>query len=286
VVLPIVHQAVEVLLRINDDPTHLFGYQRGDTYHLISKTPTRLCSFRDHVNRLFATPDSEFIPQHGELPWNFNTRQFRRTLAWHIAHQPFGVVAGTKQYQHTKTTIFEGYAGSSASGFAAEVEAEEAIATLDYLEDLYRDFNDGARAGGGASARINDEFARIRRELGDLPGVVSDEPRLRTMLKHLTTTLHPGVLNDCFFNPETAICIKKAAATTGRPLPQHNSCLRCPNARRSTVHLPRLTAARDQALAFHAEHHARDLAMPPLQHQAITTYLAELDHAITEVQPA
>jgi hypothetical protein len=62
-------------------------------------------------------------------------------LAWHIAHQPFGVIAGAKQYKHAKNTVFEGYAGGSESGFAAEVAAEEAVALLDYAEDLYRDWN-------------------------------------------------------------------------------------------------------------------------------------------------
>jgi hypothetical protein len=47
-------------------------------------------------------------------PWHLTTVQFR-TLAWHIAHQPFGVVAGARQYQHARIAIFEGYAGSSAT---------------------------------------------------------------------------------------------------------------------------------------------------------------------------
>src|SRR6266540_1351201 len=58
---------------------------------------------------------------------------------------------------------------TSASGFAAEAEPEEAIALLDYVEDLYRDWSDGARAGGGAAARIDAEFDRIRRELATYP---------------------------------------------------------------------------------------------------------------------
>ncbi|WP_201761402.1 MULTISPECIES: hypothetical protein [unclassified Nonomuraea] len=128
--------------------------------------------------------------------------------------------------------MFEGYAGTSASGFAAEVAAEEAVAMLDYVEDLYRDWNDGARSGGGATRRIGGEFERLLRELGDPPGIVSDESRLRTMLAHLAKTLHPGVLNDCFFNAATAVCVKRAIIL-GRPVPQHNMCLRCPNARRS-----------------------------------------------------
>ncbi len=173
--------------------------------------------------------------------------------------------------------------GTSSSGFAAEVAAEEAVATLDYLEDLYRDWNDGARSGGGAAGRIDAEFARIRRELGYLPGLVTDEPRLRTMLKHLTKTLHPGVLNDCFFHAATAVCVRRAKPL-GRPTPRHNMCLRCPNARRSLVHLPRLTTARDQAAAFHAARRADGAGMPALQEQAIANYVAELDQAIAEIQ--
>lgn len=152
---------------------------------------------------------------------------------------PFG------QFQYPTSPL-----GTSESGFAAEVAAEEAVAMLDYVEDLYRDWNEGARSGGGAARRIDGQFERIHRELGDLPGVVSDEPRLRTMLTHLTKTLHPGVLNDFFFNASTAVCVKRATVL-GRPVPQHNMCLRCPNARRSSVHRPRLTAARDQAQELH-----------------------------------
>jgi hypothetical protein len=90
------------------------------------------------------------------------------------------------------------------------------VARLDYLEGLYRDWNNGGTAGGGAAKRIDAEFARIRRELGDLSGVVASPTRLRTMLQHLTKTLHPGVLNDCFYQSATAIC-RKRAKTLGRP---------------------------------------------------------------------
>ncbi|MDH6222890.1 hypothetical protein M2283_010242, partial [Streptomyces pseudovenezuelae] len=85
----------------------------------------------------------------------------------------------------------------------------------------------GMSGSGTGSERISAEFERIRRELGDLPGVVSSSARLRTMLQHLTKTLHPGVLNDCFYQAATAICRKRAKAL-GRPLPLHNMCLHCP----------------------------------------------------------
>lgn len=267
------HQAVEVLLGLHDDPDHLFGYWRTENtgYQLFGSVPYRLRRFRDHVNELFSTGESLFIPndtsaheatadpddtgrETGEsvpadpdggggddadaagVPWAFDARQFRRTLAWHIAHQPFGVVAGARQYQHARTVMFEGYAGTSESGFAEEVAANEAVARMDYLEDIYRDWNEGGASIGGAAERISAEFERIRRELGDLPGVVASPARLRTMLEHLAKTLHPGVLNDCFYQAPTAVCRKRAKAA-GRPLPLHNMCLSCPNARRSTIHV-------------------------------------------------
>ncbi|MEU5335597.1 hypothetical protein AB0G51_20015 [Streptomyces asoensis] len=151
----------------------------------------------------------------------------------------------------------------------------------DYVEDLYRDWNDGHRSSGGAASRLNAEFARIRRELGDLPGIVASPARLRTMLQHLTKTLHPGILNDCFYQPSSALCAKRAQHT-GRPLPLLTVCLNCPNARRSSVHLPRMTTARAQA--------QRLLDAPTglsrLQTAALTTHIAELDHTIEELRAA
>jgi len=61
-------------------------------------------------------------------------------------------------------------------------------------------------------------------------------------------------------------------------------CLHCPNARRTGVHLPRLTLARDQAAA------ALDLTptgggdLPPLQRVALQTHIADLDRVISELQ--
>ncbi len=80
-----------------------------------------------------------------------------------------------------------------------------AVALLDYVEDLYHDWNEGGPSAGGAAKRVEAEFDRIRAELGDLPGPSRSAERLRTMLRHLTRTLHPGALNnDCFHHAETA----------------------------------------------------------------------------------
>jgi hypothetical protein len=207
--------------------------------------------------------------------------QFRRTLAWHIAHQPFGVVAGARQYKHAQVAVFEGYAGTSASGFAAEVEAEQAVARLDYAEHLYRDWLAGGPSGGGADRKITAEFTRIHAELADLPGTIADPKRLRTMLSHLAVTLHPGVLGDCFYQHGTALCAKSAAPPADKkPLPMLNTCLTCPNARRSSVHLPRLEQARDQAQQIISDIRG---ALPPLQQAALTSHLAQIGQLIIQI---
>ncbi|MGH9065189.1 MAG: hypothetical protein ACRD0L_14705 [Acidimicrobiales bacterium] len=284
VVLEIVHRAVEVLVAINDDPTYLFGHSRGARYELLSSMPVRLNCFAAHIGELFDTEEKPFLPGKGDGgdtgSWTFTTTQFRRTLAWHIAHQPFGVVAGARQYKHAQVAVFEGYAGTSASGFAAEVEAEQAVAQLDYVEELYRDWARGGSSGGGAAGMVNAEFERIRSELVELPGTVASRARLRAMLDHLAITLHPGVLGDCFYRPETALCAKRAKLP-GRPVPMLDTCLSCSNARRSSVHLPRLRQAADQARQIIDE--AATRPTPPLQQVVLSGHLDRLDRLIGQV---
>ena len=284
VVLDVVHHAVGALLAVNDDATHLFAYSGVRKDGMNANMLTRLNRFAAHASDLLTPPGGEpFIPGHGDgqAAWQLTTTQFRRTLAWHIAHQPFGVVAGARQYKHAQVTIFEGYAGTSASGFAAEVEAEQAVARLDYAEDLYRDWLAGGPSGGGADHKINAEFARIHAELADLPGTIADPRRLRTMLSHLAVTLHPGVLGDCFYQPGTALCAKQARPPAGKkPLPMLNTCLTCPNARRSSVHLPRLEQARDQARQITGDCRG---PLPPLQQAALTGHLSQLDQLISQI---
>lgn len=79
--------------------------------------------------------------------WRFNTRQFRRTLAWYIANRPFGVVAGKIQYKHASVAMFGGYAGSSASGFRQEVEQELALGQLDDIINYFENHRRGHGPG-------------------------------------------------------------------------------------------------------------------------------------------
>lgn len=240
---------------------------RATKDHLSSEIVRTLNQFRDHLDSTRGSPSAPAVP-HGsdKRPWHFSTRQFRRTVAWHIANRPFGTVAGKIQYKHASIATFEGYGGESASGFQAEIERERAIGQLDDVIEHYEDFRRGLIPTGPASARILREFARIRDELGDLPGRVVDPVRLRAMLRHLGRTLHAGFLNDCFFDPASALCLPRTPVQERRaPVLSRCSPDRCPNSCIASRHLPPW-----QASIANADELLRDPHLSARQREALT----------------
>jgi hypothetical protein len=149
-----------------------------------------LNDFRDHVNATQSGPGQAAIPDHDGRPWHFTTGQFRRTLAWHIANQPFGTVAGMLQYQHVSVATFEGYVGQSASGFRQEVDTERRLAALDDLVEDYTDHVAGIPSTGAGAAKRNVVFAHVDDGLG--AGAVVDDVRLRAMLRTRPGRSTPG----------------------------------------------------------------------------------------------
>lgn len=198
----------------------------------------RINEFREHLDRQFGADDHPEIPLVDGRPWVFNTRQFRRTVAWHIANRPFGVIAGKLQYKHASVAMFDGYAGASASGFRQEVEAERHLGQLEDIVTHYEARLRGEPLAGPAATRIAAEFGRVAEEMGPLPGLLADAKRVKAMLSHLARTLHVGILNDCFFERGTALCLGSAKGPTD--IPRLSACApdRCPNSCISHAHLP------------------------------------------------
>jgi integrase len=136
-----VAKAITVVERLT---SHIRRHRGGDTLwrvlaerrdgkdHISAEIVRQLNAFRDYLNAQFGTPEAPIIPPGPDgKPWRITTRQFRRTVAWHIANRPFGTVAGMIQYKHASIAAYEGYAGSSRSGFRTEVERERALGQLD-----------------------------------------------------------------------------------------------------------------------------------------------------------
>lgn len=203
--------------------------------------------YREHLDERYGTTDAPAIPLVEGRNWMFSTRQFRRTAAWYIANRPFGVVAGKIQYKHASVAMFDGYAGSSVSGFRQEVEQEHHLGQLDDIVAHYEAARRGERLAGPGASRIMHEIDRVAKDIGMLPGVIADGKRVKAMLAHLARTLHVGYLNDCFFEPATALCLDCATASAIQPILSNCGPDRCPNSCIARRHLPAWQAAIDHA---------------------------------------
>ena len=211
--------------------------------YLASQAAPIIKMFRDGLDARVPNPPA--IPHVDGHPWHFTTRQFRRTIAWYIANRPFGVIAGKIQYKHASVAMFEGYAGAPHGDFRRAVEQERVLGQLDDVVAYYEAYLQGDEPGGPVSSRLKQEFDHVRDTLGDLPGRVLDQKRLRTMLAHLGKTLHVGFLNDCFFDPVSALCLrpddKPVAPVISRCSPD-----RCPNSCLTTRHVAPWRASIDE----------------------------------------
>lgn len=286
-----VADAITVLERLSAGPARASG---SDTLwpvlrasavsktHLSSEVVRQLNTFRDHLNTAFGSPDMPVIPPGPDgKPWRITTRQFRRTIAWHIANRPFGTIAGMIQYKHASVAAFEGYAGTSASGFRAEVEAQRRLGQIDDLLDYFDRRQGGASLGGPAGPRIARTLDDAAVKLGPLPAMLADRARLRVMLTSVARTFHVGPLADCFFDPATALCLKRVTTPDpAQPLTALCEPTRCPNACITARHRPAWERA-----AADAKAHLRERRISDLQRQALQRELDRLTAVIAGIDP-
>lgn len=145
------------------------------------------------------------IPDVDGQPWKIQLRQFRRTLAWSIARQPGGSIAGAIQYRHHSVQMFEGYAGTSDSGFRAEVESEQALARGEKLGDIILSPTLQPLAGPGA-AEAERRLAAMEQQIDFHGKVIPDRKRLERHMKRHDPHIYPGKFVTCVYNPDRALC--------------------------------------------------------------------------------
>jgi integrase len=246
-----VARAVAVLEALHDpSQAYLFAipptsqhYRRAVSNAAITtKTTTRdLAAFITWINgycRQHQRPDN--IPPGSGGQWQPSTRQFRRTLAWFIARQPGGTIAGALQYRHVQVRVFEGYAGTSASGFRAEVEAEQALARGEKLSDLATAC-DSHRLAGPAAAEAGARLAEFERHLQFTGKIITDRSRLARHMTRHDPHIYPGEFVTCVYDPDKALC-RRSDSQHGPSLPDCQP-LKCRNVT--------LTAGNTQALTGH-----------------------------------
>lgn len=145
------------------------------------------------------------IPHVQGQEWRLSTGQFRRTLAWFIARQPGGVIAGAMQYRHLRVQMFEGYAGTSESGFRAEVQAEEAIARGEKLGDLIVN-HEHHRLLGPAAAEAEARLTEFERHVQFHGKVVNDAKRMQRHMDRHDPHVYPGRFVTCAHHADRALC--------------------------------------------------------------------------------
>lgn len=101
--------------------------------------------------------------------------------------------------------MFEGYAGTSASGFRAEAEAEQALARGEHLLAPTTTHDHDTLTGSAATeaaARLN-QFAEHARFQGR---VITDPRRIKRLMQRHDPHIHPSTYATCVFNPDKALC--------------------------------------------------------------------------------
>jgi integrase len=245
-----VERAVGILEQLRpDDAKYLFtilpgGSRTPGPNHAMQTQTTNvgLNEFVDFVNDYCATHHrADAIPLVRRQRWTLRTGQFRRTLAWFIARQPGGAIAGSIQYRHHSIQMFEGYAGTSESGFRGEVEAER---TLQRREQLFAmiENHEHHDLRGPAAGEAQTRLDTLQRRPAYAGGVVTDRRRLLRIMRRDDPRIYLGHFVTCVYNPDKALCRRQLSADGTQSTPDLGSCqpLDCRNVA--------LTAANRRAL--------------------------------------
>jgi hypothetical protein len=209
---------------------------------------------KDALARASSPADRQILEARYSIPdeaggetWRWQTRQLRRTIAWYIANEPFGIVAGKRQFGHVREVTFEGYAGSPEAGFRDEIERARHIGQLMDVIEMYEHVEAGGSLGGRRGERLTKDFRTFAN--ATFQGKIADESRVRGMLKSVARTLYAGVVNDCSFDPDKALCLRQSSKREA-PLLARCNWSKCSNACVAPKHRPMLERALQDAVTY------------------------------------
>ncbi|MBH5147737.1 MULTISPECIES: hypothetical protein [Rhodococcus erythropolis group] len=219
---------------------------------------------------------TDIVPTVNGAPWILSTRQFRRTLAWFIARQPGGAVAGAIAYRHLSIQMFEGYAGTSDSGFRAEVEAEHALLRGNDLMAMI-DQHAHTPLTGPAAAEGATRLAALAGHPQFTGAVITDPKRLARVLKGKAGAIYPGEYATCVFDVRKALCLNSSADKSAVPQLDHCQPLACTNVALTVGNLTKLNAEAEKIAATLRERPT----LPPLLHSQLSERASQI-HAFVD----
>lgn len=176
----------------------------------------RIDDFTQWVNDHLARGDhaAEAIPTdpNGKI----TATRFRRTLAWHIARKPDGLVALAVQYGHLRTVISEGYASRSRDGIHELLDFETARTIADHLADLGDDLARGEGVSGPAARRL---IQAVDRRRTTFVGMITTKRQYRALLADplLNVFENKRAYLTCNYDPAKALCREDRAARDAAP---------------------------------------------------------------------
>ncbi|MEV7384302.1 hypothetical protein [Streptomyces lydicus] len=204
--------AIRVLERIVPEGGLLFGATSHDfpkhrqlSGSIKHKTVgVRIEAFATWVSDLAARlgRPHEIVPEdpHGAI----GTARLRRTLAWHIARKPGGLVALAIHYGHLRTSVASAYASRSRGGIHDLLDIETARATADTLATLNADLAAGAGISGPAARRAIHAAAQAPTFLG----MILTARQARDLLNNPNLAVYdnPNAFVMCVYKPDKALC--------------------------------------------------------------------------------
>ncbi|MFD0076032.1 integrase [Streptomyces sp. NPDC127166] len=252
---PVVH-AIRVLERIVPEGELLFSAthhdflnRRGHPGALKNEALNkRIESFIVWVNReaLAQQLPDQVIPKdpHGTVGMG----RFRRTLAWHVARRPGGLVALAVQYGHMRTVLdartSSAYGSRSRRGIHSVLDVETALAAADTAARLRDRAAAGEKISGPAARRAVTAAAQTPRFEGHIvPSKFAKKAAAFLARDGIVLYDNPDAFLICAFKHENALCDPEPDATAPR---QYACQTGCGNAVRTDTHAAQLRERADE----------------------------------------
>ncbi|MER6105603.1 hypothetical protein ABT115_25720 [Streptomyces sp. NPDC001832] len=215
----------------------------------------RIESFIVWVNReaeAQGIPDQS-VPEdpHGAIGMS----RFRRTLAWHVARRPGGLVALAIQYGHMRTVLdtrtSSGYASRSRRGLHSVLDVETALAAADTAARFRDRTAAGEKISGPAARRAVTAAAQAPRFEGRLvPKTFAKKATAFLARDGIVLYDNPDAFLICAFKHDNALCEPEPGATAPR---QYACKTGCGNTVRTDTHARQLRA-RAEEIDYFANH--------------------------------
>jgi len=174
------------------------------------------------------------------------TARFRRTLAWHIARRPGGLVALAVQYGHLRTVVSQGYAARQRGGIHELLDLETARTAAEHLSDVHAALQHGEGVSGPAAQRL---IHAARAEHHQFGGIIATQRQAATLLADPALTVfenHDAYLT-CNYDPSRALCDPNNDTGKHTGAPSLDRCRNnCPNIARTDTNARQLRFKAEQ----------------------------------------